>query len=90
MEHEFFKKLAGNPQSIILMASMISENKKNLQELFELLKSNPSALMEMKSTEVNTALLMSLHVTTSELLKEDAKTLKLFFMICLLPDNIKI
>ena len=63
-EHHFFKLLGGNPQSIMLVAPLLSDPKKNLKlvDLYRMLTSNQLCDM-LKSEEIEDTMMASLRIT---------------------------
>ena len=63
-EHHFFKLLGGNPQSIMLVAPLLSDPSKNIKllDLYNMLTSNK--LFEMlKAEEIEDRVMVSLRIS---------------------------
>lgn len=63
-EHHFFKLLGGNPQSIMLVAPLLSDPKINIKlaDLYKMLTSNQLCEM-LKSEEIEDTMMASLRIT---------------------------
>jgi len=73
------------------MAGLIADKKKTLKQLVEIIKSNPSQVIELssKASQSNSnSLIQTMMVVTEDVLRSDPKTMKLFFLIGLLEDRI--
>jgi hypothetical protein len=94
-DHDLFKKIGGNPQSILLIAPMLNDpkGKISLSELYRILNSekinNVLDREDMKIQEGMTASMrISMEASFKRVEQDDEEALDLFFIVSMFPGGI--
>jgi hypothetical protein len=91
-EHDLFKRIGGNPQSILLIAPMLNDpqGKISLSELYRIMKSEKiNQILDGDKEGMTATMRISMEAAFKRIEQDDEEALDLFFIVSMFPGGIK-